>query len=61
MVLVFAGPNGSGKTTIKDYFETVGEYTNADDVVRTTGISNIEAAKTVDERHNMGSDPYWKC
>ena len=50
MALVFAGPNGSGKTTIKDYFEIVGEYTNADDIVKSMGISNVDAAKAVDER-----------
>ena len=36
MVLVFAGPNGSGKSTITQYFEKVGEYTNADDIVPST-------------------------
>lgn len=45
MLLVLAGPNGSGKTTITQYFEKVGEYTNADDVVASTGMSNVEAAK----------------
>ena len=50
MILFFAGPNGSGKSTITDFFETIGEYTNADEVVKATGISNIEAAKLVDER-----------
>ena len=44
MVLVFAGPNGSGKSTITEYFEIVGRYTNADDMVRTSFISNEEAA-----------------
>ncbi len=50
MVLVIAGPNGSGKSTFLQYFETVGTYTNADDVVATTGMSNEEAAKMVDRR-----------
>ena len=50
MILFFAGPNGSGKSTITDYFEIVGEYTNADEVVKATGTSNIDAAKTVDKR-----------
>ena len=50
MVLVLAGPNGSGKTTITDYFSTIGEYTNADKIVESTGIDNLEAAKLVDER-----------
>lgn len=50
MVLVLAGPNGSGKSTITQYFEKVGEYTNADDVVTSTGMDNVKAAKFVDEK-----------
>ena len=50
MVLVLAGPNGSGKSTIMQYFEKVGEYTNADDIVLSTGMDNFEAAKLVDEK-----------
>lgn len=50
MVLVFAGPNGSGKSTITQYFEKNGEYTNADDVVASTGMSNEEATLFVDEK-----------
>lgn len=50
MVLVLAGPNGSGKTTITQYFEKVGTYTNADDVVASTGMSNEDAAAFVDEK-----------
>lgn len=38
MILVLAGPNGSGKSTITAFFDKVGKYTNADDVVATTGI-----------------------
>ena len=49
MLLVLAGPNGSGKSTITQYFEKVGTYTNADDVVATTGMSNEKAAKFVDD------------
>lgn len=49
MVLVFAGPNGSGKSTITEYFEIPGKYTNADDVVLSSGISNEEAAVLVDK------------
>lgn len=33
MILVFAEPNGSGKSTIISFFEKVGKYTNADDIV----------------------------
>lgn len=50
MVLVFAGPNGSGKSTINEYVEKVGEYTNADEVVRSTSMDNLEAAHFVDKK-----------
>ena len=43
MVLVLAGPNGSGKSTITTFFEKVGKYTNADDIVASTGMDNMEA------------------
>ena len=49
MVLVFAGPNGSGKSTIMKYLEIVGTYTNADDMVASTGMSNKEAALYADK------------
>lgn len=48
-LLVFAGPNGSGKSTIKTLFEIKGQYTNADDVVASTGMDNYEATKLVDK------------
>ena len=35
------GPNGSGKSTITAFFDKVGKYTNADDVVATTGMNKI--------------------
>lgn len=50
MILVIAGPNGSGKTTFTHYFEKVGCYTNADDIVAATGMSNEEAARLVDDK-----------
>lgn len=50
MVLVLAGPNGSGKSTITQYFDKVGEYTNADDVVASTGMDNFEATQFVDKK-----------
>lgn len=31
-ILVFAGPNGSGKTTITKYVDVINPYINADDV-----------------------------
>lgn len=56
MLLVFAGPNGSGKSTITKLFEKVGIYTNADDIVAATGMSNEEAAKLVDEKRYASID-----
>lgn len=53
MILVLAGPNGSGKSTITQFFEKVGEYTNADDVVAATGMSNQKAAEFVDEKRYL--------
>lgn len=50
MALVLAGPNGSGKSTITNFFEKVGTYTNADDIVLSTGMSNEDAARFVDTR-----------
>lgn len=50
MILVLAGPNGSGKSTITQFFEKVGTYTNADDIVASTGMSNEEAARYVDKK-----------
>ena len=48
-VMVFAGPNGSGKTTIKRMARTVGDYINADDIKRTTLCSDLEAAQKAEE------------
>ena len=48
-VIVFAGPNGSGKTTIIGMAKTVGEYINADDIKRTTLCTDIEAAQKAEE------------
>ena len=50
MLLVLAGPNGSGKSTITKYFEIQGIYTNADEVVASTGMDNKEAAEFVDKK-----------
>ena len=53
MILVLAGPNGSWKSTITAFFDKVGKYTNADDVVATTGMNNMEAAVLVDPQINI--------
>ena len=53
MLIVYAGPNGSGKSTVLSHLNHFGEYTNADDVVAATGMSNIEAAQFVDAKRNF--------
>lgn len=50
MLLVIAGPNGSGKSTITQWFDVIGEYTNADEMVAATGMSNQEAAVLADNK-----------
>lgn len=56
-VIVFAGPNGSGKTTITGMAKTVGEYINADDIKRTTLCTDIEAVQKAEElREKMISE-----
>lgn len=45
ILLVFAGPNGSGKTTVTRGIATVGTYINADDIKAEYGISGLEAAQ----------------
>ena len=53
-ILVFAGPNGSGKTTITDGYPIIGVYVNADDIKRHRGCSDIEAAKEAEAlRENL--------
>lgn len=44
-VIVFAGPNGSGKTTITKLAKVVKPYINADDIKRTTLCTDLEAAQ----------------
>jgi len=47
-LLVFAGPNGSGKTTVIRGVSVVGVYVNADDIKTETGCSDLEAAQTAE-------------
>ena len=50
LLIVFAGPNGSGKSTITDTFGVLPGYTNADEVVKNTDMSNREAAEYVTKK-----------
>lgn len=53
-------PNGSGKSTITNFFEVVGTYTNADDIVKATGMSNMGGhdvePKTIIDRYHKSID-----
>lgn len=48
-IIVFAGPNGSGKTTITRLAKIIEPYINADDIKRTTQCSDLEAAKMAEK------------
>ena len=52
-VIVFAGPNGSGKPTITRMAKTVGDYINADDIKKTTLCSDLEAAIKAEQLREM--------
>lgn len=44
-ILVFAGANGSGKSTVTQAWEQAGLYINADDIKAMRGCSDLEAAQ----------------
>ncbi len=48
-IVVFAGPNGSGKTTITRLAKVVGEYINTDDIKKTTLCTDLDAAVKAEE------------
>jgi len=52
VVLVFAGPNGSGKTTITRKFPRHGVYVNADDLKVEYSLTDIEAAQQAEALKN---------
>ena len=41
-IIVFAGPNGSGKTTITKLAKTIGLYINADDIKASSHCTDLE-------------------
>lgn len=44
-IIVFAGPNGSGKTTVTRMAKIIEPYINADDIKRTNYCTDLEAAQ----------------
>jgi len=52
VVLVFAGPNGSGKTTITKLMSHYGVYVNADDLKKEYALTDLEAAQKAEALRN---------
>lgn len=52
-IIVFAGPNGSGKTTITKLARTIEPYINADDIKKVTLCSDMDAAIRADKMRNQ--------
>lgn len=55
LLIVFAGPNGPGKSTVTDAIRRYTEdfpslYINADDIERSLGIGTLEAAVEADRQ-----------
>ena len=56
MILVFAGSNGSGKSTITSMLDPIGVYINADEIKKTTGCDDLTAAIDAETRRNACID-----
>lgn len=52
-IIVFAGPNGSGKTTITKLAKTIEPYINADDIKKVTLCGDMDAAIKADKLRNQ--------
>lgn len=52
VVLAFAGPNGSGKTTVTRSLSTFGTYVNADDLKIEYELTDLEAAQQAESLRN---------
>ena len=49
-ILVFAGPNGSGKTTITRLTTRIGTYVNADEIKAALNCTDLEAAQHAEKQ-----------
>lgn len=52
-IIVFAGPNGSGKTTITKLAKTIEPYINADDIKRANLCGDMDAAIRAEKLRNQ--------
>ena len=52
IVLVYAGPNGSGKTTVTRGLPIFGTYVNADDIKAKYNLTDLEAAQQAEALRN---------
>ena len=52
-ILVFAGPNGSGKTSVTSAWDKIGLYINADDIKVKRGCSDLEAAQEAERLREL--------
>ena len=52
IVMAYAGPNGSGKTTVTRRLPVIGTYINADDIKNEYGITDLAAAEQAEALRN---------
>ena len=52
IVLAFAGPNGSGKTTVAKSLKPFGSYVNADDLKKEYNLTDLKAAQMAESIRN---------
>ncbi len=57
-LIIFADPNGSGKSTITKMAKTVGKYINADEIKKTIFCTDLEAAQIAEKLRNSSIDKH---
>ena len=48
-IIVFAGPNGIGKSTITQFAKVIEPYINADEIKKANNCSDLEAAQKAEK------------